>query len=137
MEQRKTILGKFFAAVGKLFKDNWKEYALKQAKKIAEDLKDELLPVIGIVNKIKEMVDSPLIDIIVAVIPGDWDDKLRSEVSELLAVVLQKYNDFTDPGDLHTIATKLTEKVSGMSFGQSAATIQFLYEENPDHQLAA
>lgn len=136
MEEKKTIVGKILAAILSVFKENWREFITKLWKKIPVELKTELLNIVDIVNRIKNYVDSPAVDLITYAIPGDKDDKAVAWLRQKLADITSELNLLDKPTgqysstDLHSIATRLTQEVTGLPFGQAAITIENAYQNS-------
>lgn len=130
----KTIAAKILQAVFSLFKENWLDFILKLWKKVPDEIKIELSTIVEIVERIKIYVDSPAVDLITFAIPGDKDDKavaksrlfLNETLSKLrlLDVPTEKYS----ASDLHNIGTLMTKQVTGLSYGQSAVTVENAYQ---------
>lgn len=58
-----------------------------------EEEEKRLLPiVITVVNNIKNVVDSPIADVVTALIPGDVDDKIREKLQVFLPKILTELN---------------------------------------------
>lgn len=125
---KKTIVGKIIESILSAFKSNWIDWIVKIAKKVPKELQDELATIVEIVNVIKKMADSPIADIIVKATPAKWDDAAKVWLSEALGKWLEKYNDLSDEGNIQSIATRLTQEATGMSYGQSAVTIEAKYQ---------
>lgn len=125
---KKTIVGKIIESILSAFKSNWIDWIVKIAKKVPKELQDELATIVEIVNVIKKMADSPIADIIVKATPTKWDDAAKVWLSEALGRWLEKYNDLSDDGNIQSIATRLTQEATGMSYGQSAVTIEAKYQ---------
>lgn len=134
MSERKTILGKVIAAILSAFVENWLSFLIKLWKKVPTELKVELVKIVDIVERIKTFVDSPSLDMITAVIPGDADDEtvkwLRDKLRDITIGLrlLDKPSTEYSASDLHNIATLLTMEVTGLSYGQSAITIENAFQ---------
>ncbi len=134
MSERKTILGKVIAAILSVFAENWLNFLIKLWKKVPTELKVELVKIVDIVERIKTFVDSPSLDMINAVIPGDADDEtvkwLRDKLRDITIGLrlLDKPSTEYSASDLHNIATLLTMEVTGLSYGQSAITIENAFQ---------
>lgn len=126
----KTFLGKILASILEVFKSNFPEFIKKIYKKIPDELKVKLAAIVQVVENIKNFVDSPTADLITAIIPGDLDDDLKEWLRKVLPVILYKYKDISGPGYYHLVATELTMKLTGASFGQSAITIETAYQNS-------
>lgn len=72
----KTLLQKIGAGIKKLFKGLGKE--AKEAIHIG----------VVVVDKIKAAIDSPVADVLTAIIPGDIDDKIKDKLREFLPKIL-------------------------------------------------
>ena len=55
-----------------------------------EFVKDNSEVAVDVTNKIKKIVDSPIADILTAIIPSDLDDKVVSKLRKVLPIVLEK-----------------------------------------------
>lgn len=132
MSEKKTILGKVVEAILSIFKENWMDFVKKLWRKIPEDLKEELNNIVGIVNFIKEQVDSPVLDVLVGLSKTDIDDKALAWLREILndlRLADLKTSDLTKT-DYHNIGTLLTEKSTGVSYGQAVITIENAYQNS-------
>lgn len=129
---KKTILGKAIELILKVFKDKWPDFLVKLWRKIPAELKAKLVDIVEIVERIKQYVDSPVVDLITFSIPGDKDDKAVAWLRMILASITSELNlldkkEYTAT-DYHNIATRLTQEITGMSYGQSAITIENTYQ---------
>lgn len=134
MSEKKTILGKVIAAILSVFAENWLNFLIKLWKKVPTELKIELVKIVDIVERIKTFVDSPAIDLITSVIPGDADDQVVKWLREKLRDIIKDLRLLDKPtadysaSDLHNIATLLTMEATGLSYGQSAITIENAFQ---------
>jgi len=130
----KTVFGKALEAILSLFKENWFEFITKLWKKIPKELQEKLVDIVEIVERIKTYVDSPIVDFIASVIPGDKDDKIISTLRAILRSIIEELKLIDTPSselkatDLQSIATRLTQEVTGLPFGQAAITIENAYQ---------
>lgn len=131
--EKKTWLGRVFATIAALFMNNYEGWLKKLWNNIAEELKPDLVNVVQILERIKSYVDHPGVDLITYAIPGDKDDKaidwLRATLRSIIAEL--KLTD-THPADLtktdkQSLATRLTEEVTGLPFDQASTTIKTAY----------
>lgn len=129
MEKEKTFFGKILGDLFDFFKSNWEKFFKKTwNNSVPEPIKEKVTAIVKMVQLAKQMVDSDIADIVTAIIPGDWDDKIKDYLRKKLPVYLEKYKDLTDPDNAHNLATNLTKDVTGFSYGQSAVTVQMGYE---------
>lgn len=126
----KTFLGKIIASILEVFKSNFPEFIKKIYNKIPDDLKFKLSAIVQVVENIKTFVDSPTADLITEIIPGDLDDDLKDWLRKVLPAILEKYKDISGAGYYHLVATELTSDLTGASFGQSAITIEAVYQNS-------
>jgi len=130
----KTLFGKAIEAILSLFKENWFDFITKLWKKIPKELQEKLVDIVEIVERIKTYVDSPVVDFIASVIPGDKDDKIISTLRAILRSIIEELKLIDTPSselkatDLQSIATRLTQEVTGLPFGQAAITIENTYQ---------
>lgn len=132
-EEKKTWLGKIFASIAELFMNNYEKWLKKLWNNIAEDLKPDLVNIVEIIERIKTYVDSPTVGLITWAIPGDKDDKavellrtiLRSIIAEL-KLTDTPVNDLSKT-DKQSLATRLTEDITGLPFDQASTTIKTAY----------
>jgi len=136
MSDKHTVLGKVVDAILSIFKSNWKTFVTKLWDKIPDELKTELLDIVGIVNKIKQYADSTIIDVITQVIPGDADDKAVAWAREQLTKIVQaediankKISELTR-GNYQTIASELTVAATGLDYGQAAISVENAYQNS-------
>lgn len=134
MSERKTILGKVIVAILSIFKENWLNFLIKLWKKVPDELKVTLSNIVDIVERIKTFIDSPGIDLITEAIPGNADDEavkwLRKTLGDVISrlKLLDKPTSEYSSSDLHNIATLMTQEVTGLSYGQSAITIENAFQ---------
>lgn len=133
MSEKKTWLGRVFASIAELFMNNYENWLKKLWKNIAEDLKPDLVNIVGIIERIKSYVDSPAVDLITWAIPGDKDNKgvewLRTVLRSIIAELKLKeipVNELSKT-DKQSLATRLTEEVTGLPFDQASTTIKTAY----------
>lgn len=130
----KTVAGKVIEAILSVFKENWLSFITKLWKKIPEELKEKLIEIVEIVERVKTYVDSPAVDLITAAIPGKADDEAVKWLRAILRTLTAELNLLDKPTseysatDLQSLATRLTQEVTGMPFGQSAITIENCYQ---------
>lgn len=103
----KIFLAKIFSGIKKFF------------AKIPKPLKDAIALAVIIVDKIKIVVDSPVADIITAIIPGDLDDKIKLALRAALPRILidlrlaNNCGSLTDPNEILKCALDTLKAVSG------------------------
>ncbi len=76
---------------------------------------------IGVVvtENIKNLVDSPVVDVLTAIIPGDLDDQLKTWLRAKLPVILTELKladscgALTDPGEITQCAVKVLQGLDG------------------------
>jgi len=129
----------FLKGVLRLFIDNFQSFIDKLRNKIPADLDKNIDIIIQVVNELKGFVNSPLADVIVHLIPGTIDDKIRAWLIKWLPVVLTNLGylkngiiTITDQevergAQLRSIASALTERFTGMSGDQSAIATVSIY----------
>jgi hypothetical protein len=151
MAKKKTGVGKFLAKI-------WGFIA--KIFKAADEGTKRLLPIVtGIVNRIKEIDDTHIGDIITMIIPGDADDKLVAKFREILPKVilaLGNIKEISDTEDVNEklkkilvainvspedtkkvfytgLATLILEKVSDgeLSWGDSLVILKYYYDNFP------
>jgi len=136
MSDKHTILGKVVEAILSVFKSNWIDFIAKLWKKVPDELKVQLIDIVQIVNRIKTYVDSPAIDLITFAIPGDADDKAVAWLRKVLGQITSELRLLDIPtseysaSDLHNIATRLTQEITGLKYGQAAVTIENAFQNN-------
>lgn len=125
-----------------LFINNFPAFVEKLFKKIPEELKEQLSTVIAVVNGVKSFVDSPLSDVLVAIIPSTIDDKVKDWLEKRLPEVLEKLNLINDGvislsedkairgAQLRSVSSVLTEELTGMPADQAAITSQVVYQHS-------
>lgn len=59
---------------------------------LAEEEKKLLPIVISVINKIKDVADSPVADVVAALIPGDVDDHIRAKLQDFIPKILLQLN---------------------------------------------
>jgi hypothetical protein len=138
MSERKTLLGKIFGPiwdeVKSIFAANYKTFVKNIVDKQPPEVKEKLGWVYDLVNNIKSYVDNPAVDFLTSVIPGTLDDAIVKELRSILATVIEEMKIIDTPSseltktDLQGLATSLTEKITGLPFGQSGVSIQAYYD---------
>lgn len=125
-----------------LFINNFPAFVEKLFKKIPEELKEQLSTVIAVVNGVKSFVDSPLSDVLVAIIPTTVDDKVKDWLEKRLPDILEKLKLINDGvislsedkairgAQLRSISSVLTEELTGMPADQAAITAQVVYQNS-------
>lgn len=132
-EQKKTWLGRVFASIAQLFMNNYESWLKKLWNNIAEDLKPDLINIVEIIERIKSYVDSPTVDLITYAIPGDKDDKAIEWLRAILRTIIAELKLNETPvnelskTDKQSLATRLTEEVTGLPFDQASTTIKTAY----------
>lgn len=133
-EEKKTWLGRLIQSILDVFATKWPDFVTSLWRKVPEELKEKLNLVVEVVNNIKKFVDSPTADLITDIIPGEIDDHLKDWLRKVLPIILDKYNvvnqTVLNPEESHLIATELTKELTGLSFGQSALTIEVAYQNS-------
>ncbi|MES2593160.1 MAG: hypothetical protein V4608_14860 [Bacteroidota bacterium] len=132
MSQEKSWLGKILASILGLFASKWPEFVAKLFTKIPDEVKEKVSLAVKIVQNIKAFIDSPAADLITSVIPGNVDDNIKIWLRKVLPVILEKYHldggSALSPEESHSIATNITQELTGLSFGQSALTTEVVYQ---------
>lgn len=132
-ETRKTWLGRIFASIARLFMNNYETWLKKLWNNIAEELKPDLIDIVQIIERIKTYVDSPAVDLITWAIPGDKDDKAVAWLRATLKSIIGELKlTQVPPGELsktdkQSLATRLTEEITGLPFDQASTTIKTAY----------
>ena len=134
MSDKKTWLGQIIEDLLSVFKNKWPDFVAKLFNKIPNELKEKISIGIAIVENIKKFIDSPVTDILSAIIPGDLDDKIKERLRDILPIILEKYNIIYEsrlnPESSHLIATTINQDLTGLSFGQSALTTEVVYQNS-------
>ena len=132
----------FLKGVLTLFISNFPKFTEKLFGKIPVDLKNQLDPIIKLVNNLKFYIDHPLASVITSIIPGTSDDKLREWLHDKLPEVLTRLNLLKDGvitlsndpksrGDqLGDIAAGLARELTGMPSGQARITVEVIYQNS-------
>jgi hypothetical protein len=98
---------------------------------IAEDLKPDLVNVVHWVEGIKAALDSPIFDAVVAAWPGEKDDQVLAWLRKIADKVVEELGNVTGSeltkAKKQTIATMLTQEVTGLPFDQASTTIKVAY----------
>lgn len=127
----KGFLKVFVHKILELFIRNWEGLFIKIWKKVPHGLQKELNIIVKVVENIKRVVDSPVADMITAIIPGEADDRMKEWLREVLPKIIATYHarsGIKESDCYHNIATNLTKELTGMSYGQSAVTIEMAYQ---------
>lgn len=129
MSTEKTIFGKIIAAILSVFAENWQTFVAKLWKKVPDELQDKVSIGVRIVEKLKDIVNSPTADIVTAIIPGDLDDKIKEYLRVLLPKILEQYGAITSISNkmAHNIATDINQDLTGLPYGQAALTTEVAY----------
>ena len=91
-----------------------------------------ILPSIEVVNNIKTVVESPVVDILTAIIPGTWDDAIKDFVRANIQKVLTLMNitaDIASDPDPASQLAKLVEYLKNASAPMQAAIYKQLASE--------
>lgn len=81
------------------------------------ELKDAIRIGVTVVQNIKKVMDTPVPDVLTAIIPGDVDDKIKERIREYLPKVLvelrlaNECSDLTDPNEIVTCALKTLSQI--------------------------
>ena len=132
-EEKKTWLGRVFASIAQLFMNNYEIWLKKLWRNISEELKPDLINIVQIIERIKSYVDSPTIDLVTWAIPGDKDDKAIAWLRQVLDSIIMelkldsKTSEQLSKTDKQSLATRLTEEVTGLPFDQASTTIKTAY----------
>lgn len=125
-----------------LFINNFPAFVEKLFKKIPDELKEQLSLIITVVNGVKKFVDSPLADVLTAIIPTQLDDNVKDWLRLRLPDVLEKLNLVNDGiislsedkavrgAQLRSISSVLTSELTGMPEDQAAITSQVVYKNS-------
>lgn len=129
MENKKTVIGKVLEAIFSVFKSNWQKFANSLYKKIPKELQDKFSVGVLVVQKLKEFIDSPVADMITAIIPSTVDDEIKNWLRLVLPKILEQYGNVTkDPKTFHNIATDINKELTGLPYGQVALTTEVVYQ---------
>lgn len=60
--------------------------------KVEEEVKQEVVVAITVVQQVKAIIDSPVADVVTALIPGEVDDEIKAKLREWLPKILLELN---------------------------------------------
>jgi hypothetical protein len=115
----KTFLSKLFGGLK------------KEIKALPLQIRNGLHIGITVVEGLKKAIDSPVADILTAIIPGEWDDKLKNLIRAKLPAILTEMKlveqcaGETDPNEIIRCALTEIEKLVGDDI-KGAARVNFL-----------
>lgn len=131
MEEKKTFFRELIQDLLSAFKRTFADWAKRLWKRsVPDEIKPEVALIVKVVENIKAFVESPGIDMITAVIPGDWDDEAVALLRRLLRGIFHEEGLDDKPtseltrGQLQTIASELTARYLDMPYGQAAITTE-------------
>ena len=129
--------------------------------KVEDEVKKAIPVAINVVEQIKKVLDSPVADVITAIIPGDADDKLRAKLQLVLPGLILKFQLVAAIGDIadenekfqailkainlspdetknvfyHGLASLILESISDgkLSWSDATAICQYYYEHEFKH----
>ena len=93
---------------------------------------DHVQPSIETVQKIKELINSPLVDVLTAIIPGDADDKLKDWIRANIGKALNVLNitaDITNQPTIELQLQKLLEYLKTLSPSMQKGVLMRLASE--------
>jgi hypothetical protein len=87
--------------------------------KFAPDVKNAIHIGVTIVDNMKVFVDSPVADVLTAIIPGDVDDKIKELLIKYLPKIViemklaEQCTELTDPNEIVACAIKTLQQIGG------------------------
>ncbi|MES2428929.1 MAG: hypothetical protein V4560_18255 [Bacteroidota bacterium] len=118
-----TFLAKIWNGIKKLFTS------------IPTELKTAIHIGVMVTENIKSFIDSPTVDILTAIIPGDVDDRIKDILRSKLPLILSELkladscSEITDPAQLTNCAIKLIQSLDGDIKRSFLHTISILVAE--------
>lgn len=125
----KTIAGKLIAGMVDTFKSLFPYFIQKTYRKIEPELRQEISWITQIVSKINDVLQSPGVDVIAYVIPGNADDKFVEWARIALPLFISKLKEPLSNSDKAKLSAELTHEKTGMKLSQSFITSQVIYEK--------
>lgn len=129
----KTVAGKIIAAIIKTFKDLFPSFIDKTYRKIEPELRKEISWITQIVSKINDVLQSPVMDFIVEIIPGEADDEFVQWARDILPGFIATINHTGKPSigneDKAIASALLVKERTGMELSQALITSQVVYKK--------
>jgi hypothetical protein len=102
-----SIFTKIWSAIRKIF------------DKLPQEFKTAIHIGVAVVDNMKSFVDSPIADVITALIPGDVDDKVKDALRKYLPKIViemklaEQCAGLTDPNEIVACAIKTLQQIGG------------------------
>lgn len=128
MKDKKTIARKLIESIVAVFKELFPSFIEKTYRKIEPELRQEISWITQIVSKINDVIESPGIDILTALIPGDADDQFI----EWARKILPAYREIRirlNNEQKAILSAKLLQDKTGMELSQALITSQVVYKK--------
>jgi hypothetical protein len=124
----KTVAGKLLSAIWETFKELFPSFIDKTYRKIEPELRKEISWITQIVSKINDVLQSPVTDVITALIPGDADDDFVEWARRVLPALIGSVDPLTNEGKA-LISAKLVMDRTDMELSQALITSQVVYKK--------
>lgn len=129
----KTVAGKVIAAIVQTFKDLFPSFIDNTYRKIKPELRQEISWITQIVSKINDVLQSPVMDFIVEIIPGEADDEFVEWARNILPGFIATINHTGKPSigneDKAIASALLVKERTGMELSQALITSQVVYKK--------
>jgi hypothetical protein len=102
-----SIFKKIWSAIKKIF------------DKLPQEFKTAIHIGVAVVDNMKSFVDSPIADVLTAIIPGDLDDRIKEELRKYLPKIViemklaEQCSELTDPNEIVACAIKTLQQIGG------------------------
>lgn len=129
MKDKKTIASKLIESIVAVFKELFPSFIDKTYRKIEPELRQEISWITQIVSKINVVLESPGIDVLTALIPGDADDQFVDWARKVLPMWIKAFGRHPSNEDKAILSAKLVQDKIGMELSQALITSQVVYKK--------
>lgn len=124
----KTIADKIIASIVSAFRATFPQLIKKTYNSLEPELRKEISWITQIVSKINDVLQSPGVDVITYVIPGNADDKFVEWARIALPFFLAEIKKPLSNSDKAKLSAELTQERTGFRFVESMISSQAVYE---------
>ena len=125
----KTIMGKIINFFLIVFKGKFAVLIDGFYNAIPNKLKPEIEGIIHFVDKLNDYIQSPTVDVITAIIPGNVDDELVKAFRIILPIISDKYKTALTGPQKHEVAANIISGYTGYKFGESAILAEVVFQK--------
>lgn len=128
MKDKKTIAGKLIESIVAVFKELFPSFIEKTYRKIEPELRQEISWITQIVSKINTVIESPGIDVLTDLIPGDADDQFIEWARKILPAY-REIRMWLNNEQKALLSAELLIQKTGMELSQALITSQVVYKK--------